>query len=208
VLIPGTFPLGSGLPSFTAKMSLFLKAATALALSSTAYAYAEAVHDPTVDCNANTIPAQIRVAYAGARGMAISWNTNQKLAQPTVFYGKDNNDSLDKTAFSTISTTYPTSSTYNNHVTLTNLNSDTLYHYMPQCGTKALTFRTARDAGKGKPFTFAMIGDMGTFGPDGLGTTVGTGASNPLTPGEHTTIDSLVSMKDSYDFIWHGMTLL
>ncbi len=29
-----------------------------------------------------------------------------------------------------------------------------------------------------------MIGDMGTMGPDGLSTKVGTGAANPLKPGD------------------------
>jgi hypothetical protein len=50
-----------------------------------------------------------------------------------------------------------------------------------------------------------MVGDMGTFGPDGLSTTVGKGAANPLLPGEATSIDSLHSLKESFDFVWHGM---
>ena len=51
-----------------------------------------------------------------------------------------------------------------------------------------------------------MVGDLGTMGPDGLSTTVGKGANNPLKPGEKTTIESLDSMKTSYEFVWHGLS--
>ena len=53
-----------------------------------------------------------------------------------------------------------------------------------------------------------MVGDMGTMGPDGLSTTVGTGAANPLAPGAKTTIDSLNELKSTFDFVWHGQSAL
>ncbi|SPQ27132.1 ffa39850-3af5-4b87-92ed-066b155dde47 [Thermothielavioides terrestris] len=153
-------------------------------------------------CTDSTAPSQIRVAYAGDKGMAVSWNTKSQLAHPTVYYGKSQ-AKLNKIAQSQISTTYPTSSTYNNHVVLSDLDEDTLYYYKPACSNATYSFTTSRKAGKKTPFSFAMIGDMGTFGPDGLSTTVGQGAANPLKPGDLTTIQSLTSYKDRYDFIWH-----
>jgi hypothetical protein len=138
-------------------MSFNLKALLALALATSvsAYAYAEADATPAVVCNANTVPKQLRIAYAGPGAMAVSWNTNQKLWNPFVDFGKENE--IDKTASSSISTTYATSSTYNNHVTLTKLQSDTVYQYRPQCGSTTYSFRTARDAGKAEKFSFATV---------------------------------------------------
>ena len=157
------------------------------------------------NCNANTNPTQIRLAYAG-RDMAVSWNTKQQLSNPTVHFGKDINN-LNRDASSDISITYPSSSTWNNHVTLKGLEPDATYYYMPQCGSQAYTFKTAPVPGKGAPFSFAMVGDMGTMGPDGLSTKVGKGAANPLQPGDKTTIDSLQALKSSYEFVWHGVLL-
>lgn len=178
-----------------------LAVAAAVALAGTT-ALADPKNPPN-ECTPATAPFQIRVAYAGDKGMAVSWNTNARLANPTVHFGKD--QKLNRDAQSDISTTYPTSSTYNNHVVLTNLEADTTYYYRPDCGTQTYTFTTSRKAGDHTPFSFAMIGDMGTFGPDGLSTTVGKGGAHPLNPGDLTTIQSLSAFKSKYDFIWHGM---
>lgn len=167
-------------------------------------AVASASKPVNVVCNENTAPIQVRLAYGNDHSMRVSWNTKQKLSKPTVHFGTKGK--LERRASSDVSVTYPTSSTYNNHVTITGLSSDTTYSYMPECGTETLHFKTSRSVGKGEPFKFAMVGDMGTFGPDGLSTKVGTGAKNPLKPGEKTTIDSLVSLIDSYDFVWHGLS--
>jgi hypothetical protein len=153
-------------------------------------------------CSVNTIPLQVRVAYSGTTGMAISWNTKQMLETPTVSFGVG--PQLGRDASSHISVTYQTSSTYNNHVTLTDLTPDTTYHYRIMCDTRVFTFTTARRVGHRQPYSFAMVGDLGTMGPDGLSTTVGVGAKNPLKPGEKNTIESLFSMKPKYDFIWHS----
>ncbi|KAL2126354.1 hypothetical protein VTI74DRAFT_1133 [Chaetomium olivicolor] len=150
-----------------------------VATAGTALAAPNCPRDPG-QCTDTTAPTQIRVAYAGDKGMAVSWKTNSQLTNPT-----------------------QTSSTWNNYVVLTDLEDDATYFYKPACSDVTYTFTTSRKAGKKTPFSFAMLGDMGTFGPDGLSSTVGKGAANPLKPGDLTTIQSLTSYKDSYDFIWH-----
>jgi hypothetical protein len=181
------------MPSIMSTMT----AATVVAFAATALAA------PQSQCNANTAPIQIRLAYAGDTGMAVSWNTNEQLTTPTVYFGR-NKGKLNRVASSQVSTTYQSSATWNNHVVIKGLEPDTTYYYQPQCGNETYTFKTSRPAGEQVEFNFAMVGDMGTFGPDGLSTTVGKGASNPLLPGQLTTVQSLADFKNSYEFIWHG----
>jgi hypothetical protein len=177
------------------------RAATVVALAGTALALVANKRD---SCTEDIEPAQVRLAYYGDRGMSVSWNTNSKLAKPTVYFGTTMQ--LGGVTSSDTSITYPTSSTYNNHVTITGLQPNTRYHYQPICSDRIYNFTTARSVGDGDDFKFAMVGDMGTFGPDGLSTTVGKGAANPLKPGEATSIDSLHSLKESFDFVWHGVS--
>jgi hypothetical protein len=178
-------------------MLFTLKAATFMTLATSILA------EKRDSCTSDIEPLQVRLAYYGDRGMSVSWNTNSKLTKPTVYFGTTLG--LGGVVSSETSITYPTSSTYNNHVTITGLQPNTRYHYQPQCSDRIYSFTTARSAGDGHDFQFAMVGDMGTFGPDGLSTTVGKGAANPLKPGEATSIDSLHSLKESFDFVWHGM---
>jgi acid phosphatase type 7 len=181
----------------------------ALALAITNVAFA--ADKDEFKCSSAIFPTQIRLAYWGGRGMAISWNTIQKLTNPTVLFAEgvgghdDDDDDLHKRASSDVSVTYPSSSTYNNHVVIDGLEPHTVYRYRPQCGNQTYTFTTARSAGKGRHgYKFAMVGDMGTMGPDGLSTKVGTGAANPLQPGDLNTIQSLMAYHGQYDFVWHG----
>lgn len=150
-------------------------------------------------------PMQVRLAYAGDTGMMISWNTFCKLEQPTVHWGK-HAANLDHTAVSSVSVTYQTSTTYNNHVKIEGLEPDTQYFYCPQYGNckKPHTFRTSRPAGDHTPFVAAVVVDMGTMGKLGLTTHVGNGAANPLEPGETNTIQALRKTIDDWDFLWHG----
>jgi hypothetical protein len=147
---------------------------------------------------------QLRLAYAGDTGMVVSWNTFSQLSRPTVRYGLSPHD-LRETAWSTVSVTYPTSTTYNNHVQLKDLKPDTLYYYQPEFSnsTTPYTFRTSRPAGDGTPYSIAVVVDLGTMGPDGLTTHVGKGAANPLRVNEINTIQSLSQFKSGYDFLWH-----
>ncbi|KAK4540463.1 hypothetical protein LTR36_009209 [Oleoguttula mirabilis] len=147
---------------------------------------------------------QIRLAYAGETGMYVSWNTYSQLTQPTVSYGKHPEDLTHSTS-SNVSVTYQTSATYNNHVKLEGLEPGTQYYYQPQHSnvSKPFSFKTSRPAGDHTPFVVAVVVDLGTMGEDGLTTHVGTGAANPLTPGETNTIQSLQDYEDEYEFLMH-----
>ncbi|EEA23634.1 hypothetical protein TMatcc_002510 [Talaromyces marneffei ATCC 18224] len=150
------------------------------------------------------IPMQVRLAYAGPKGMVVSWNTFSELERPVVHYGRFP-DALIHEASSDVSVTYPTSTTYNNHVTLQDLEEDTVYYYLPEHSnaTEPYTFRTSRRAGDKTPFAMAVVVDMGLIGPGGLSTRVGNGGANPLGPNDTNTIQSLEQNLDGIDFIWH-----
>lgn len=159
------------------------------------------------ECSRQTAPMQAHLAYAGDHGMTVSWNTHSKLHQPYVRYGH-HAEALDQWAHSDISVTYPTSTTYNNHVKIIGLQPDTLYYYQPQCGNSSqiYTMKTSRAAGDHTPFTIAVGGDMGYMGPKGLTTTTGPNGGNaPLGMNDNNTIQSLQSMKSEWEFYWHRM---
>lgn len=156
-------------------------------------------------CSAETVPMQTHLAYSGDSGMTVSWNTYSKVHFPSVRYGNHPN-ALYHEAVSDISVTYPTSSTFNNHVKITGLKPDTLYYYQPRCGksSQIYTMKTARPVGDHLPFSIAVGGDMGLMGPDGLTTSTGPNGGNaPLAPGDNNTIQSLQSMKSEWEFFWH-----
>ena len=165
---------------------------------------------PTHALNYNvSLNSQTHLAYAGPDGMMVSWNTYNQIAQPTVKYGLDPNN-LEFEAWSTVSVTYNTSLTYNNHVKLTGLLPYTTYWYMPTTLMASgpagpFSFRTSRPAGDKTPYSIAVVVDMGTMGPEGLSTTAGTGISpnNILKPGETNTIQSITSVLDDVDFLLH-----
>lgn len=135
----------------------------------------------------------------------MSWNTFSQLPNPTVSYGISP-DALTQTASSSVSVTYATSLTYNNHVNITGLSPYTTYYYLPQYSnaTTPYTFTTARAAGDTTPYTVGVVVDMGTFGVLGLSDVVGAGASNPLRVNEQTTIAALTEMIDNYEFMVHA----
>lgn len=152
------------------------------------------------------LPMQLRLAYAGSTGMQVSWNTYGQLDIPTVHWGTTP-DNLSNIAVSNISATYPTSSTYNNHVKIDGLEPDHTYFYLPHHspnGTEPYSFRTSRSQGDHSPFTAAVVVDLGTMGGYGLTTHVGDGAANPLAIGERNTIQALKDTMSGWDFLWHG----
>jgi hypothetical protein len=166
---------------------------------------------PTYGLNYNvSLNSQTRLAFAGPDGMMVSWNTYNQIANPTVKYGLDPKN-LASEASSTISVTYNTSLTYNNHVKITGLLADTTYYYMPtslmesDANTGPFSFKTSRAAGDSTPYSIAVVVDMGTFGPEGLGTTAGSGvvSNNILKPGETNTIQSITSDLEDIEFLLH-----
>ncbi|GIC84690.1 purple acid phosphatase family protein [Aspergillus udagawae] len=151
-----------------------------------------------------TYPMQLRLAYAGPHGMTVSWNTYSQLPHPTVCFGRSPKH-LNRCVSSNVSVTYPTSTTYNNHVSIAGLEADTLYYYLPQHSneTTPYTFKTSRQAGDQTPYTVAVAIDMGLMGTMGLTTSVGKGAHNPLGPNDNNTIQSLLAQGVNTDFLWH-----
>lgn len=135
---------------------------------------------------------------------AASWNTFSQLPRPSVSYGISP-EALDQVAYSSVSVTYPTSLTYNNHVNITGLTAYTTYYYLPQYSnaTTPYSFTTARAAGDETPFTVGVVVDMGTFGAYGLSSDGGE-ATHPLALNEQTTIAALKSMIDTYEFMVHA----
>lgn len=177
-----------------------MRLASLISLCLSSCAIAAASHDRR--------PMQLRLAYAGPDGMMVSWNTASKLDQPTVRWGVSPHH-LNRKATSQVSVTYPTSTTYNNHVRIEGLDADQLYYYkLDFSDDNALySFRTSRRAGNRDPFKVAVVVDLGTMGKDGLTTHVGTGAANPLKPGERNTIQSVNDAKSDFDFLWHSMQI-
>lgn len=150
-----------------------------------------------------TTPSQHRLAYSNDDGMAVSWNTIEQLARPSVQYGLSPSN-LDQTASSDISITYQTSSTYNNHVKITGLKPHTTYYYKVANDDEVYQFTTARSAGSDfEEFTFAAVVDLGTMGSLGLSETTGKGAGGALAPGEQNTIESLKKSLDTFEFLVH-----
>jgi hypothetical protein len=151
-------------------------------------------------------PVQVRLAYAGATGMQISWNTFSRLpSPPTVRYGfKQDLLPFVSSPENAESVTYPTSLTFSNHVRLEHLHPNTKYFYQPihANASSIYSFTTAREKGDHTPYSAAVVVDLGLIGPQGLSTTVGVGAANPLLPGEVNTMQSL-QKDNSWDFLWH-----
>lgn len=153
-------------------------------------------------------PVQHRLAFAGENGIAVSWNTYTQINKPQVFYGTSPNN-LTTIASSNISQTYPTSTTFSNHVKLSNLLPDTTYYYKVSNtvdGFPIYNFTTPPKASSDKSkkgFKFAMAIDLGTMGPLGLSETTGSGAGGTLLPGERNTIDALAANIEDYELVWH-----
>ncbi|GAA5996784.1 hypothetical protein JCM5350_007788 [Sporobolomyces pararoseus] len=153
-------------------------------------------------------PLQHRLAFHGSNGMTVSWNSFKQIDTPTVNFGTDPRK-LDQVATSNESTTYPTSRTFNNHVTLTGLKPGTKYWYQVSHTNEpggayrpSYTFTTARQAGDKTPFSMAVYADLGLMGSQGLTTYSGSigGPDTYLKPKETNTIQSLIEQLDTYEF--------
>jgi hypothetical protein len=101
---------------------------------------------------------QLRLAYGGPHGMTVSWNTYSQLPHPTVCFGRSPK-LLNRCVSSSASIIYTTSMINSNHVSIAELEADTLYYYLPQHSnaTSPYTFKTSRQAGDQTPHTVATV---------------------------------------------------
>ncbi|GAA5873771.1 hypothetical protein JCM1840_002068 [Sporobolomyces johnsonii] len=196
-----------------------LKLGAAASVASTVFAQlpiandtGNGVHVPgAIPANRNE-PLQHHLAFAGSTGMTVSWASFNQIQNPTVWYGTDPAN-LTMKASSNESATYPTSRTYDNHVALTGLKPATKYYYKvsytntPAAAYRPLySFTTSRAAGDMTPFTLASFADLGLMGMDGLSTKVGSISGDMTTAlgvNDTNTIQSLLELKDSYEFMHH-----
>ncbi|RYC63540.1 hypothetical protein CHU98_g2680 [Xylaria longipes] len=154
-----------------------------------------------------TTPTQQRIAIKGPNSVAIGWNTYQQLSKPCVQYGTSN-DALESTACSTISITYPSSRTWGNTVTLSDLSPGTTYYYkITSTNSTVGHFLSPRPAGDTGAFSFNAVIDLGVYGADGY-TIKSDNARRDTIPLvdpslNHTTIGRLANTIDDYEFVVH-----
>lgn len=107
-------------------------------------------------------------------------------------------------ACSNSSITYPSSRTWSNVVTLTGLDSATVYYYKIVSTNSSLDhFLSPRAAGDKTPFNFDVVIDLGVYGKDGYTTTKRD--TIPMVQPElnHTTIGSMARQVDNYELVVH-----
>ncbi|KAK5999163.1 Acid phosphatase [Cladobotryum mycophilum] len=154
-----------------------------------------------------TTPVQQRIAVNGPHSISVGWNTYQKLDKPCVQYGPSAS-SLTQQACSSNSMTYPTSRTWSNSVTLTNLSPATTYYYkIVSTNSSVEHFFSPRVAGDKTPFAMNAIIDLGVYGADGytIQSDLSKRDSIPnVSPSlNHTTIKRLADTADDYEFVIH-----
>ncbi|KAF7547155.1 hypothetical protein G7046_g9086 [Stylonectria norvegica] len=161
---------------------------------------------PPIPADRST-PVQQRISMTGPNSMAISWNTYQQLSKPCVQYGVSSKY-LNQKACSSNSVTYPTSRTWANTVTLTNLSPATTYYYkITSTNSTENFFQSPRAAGDKTAFAISAVIDLGVYGKDGY--TIPKGKSKrdviPKIQPElnHTTIGRLASTVADYEFVIH-----
>jgi hypothetical protein len=144
--------------------------------------------------------SQIRIAYNGPNGMSVSWNTPRRLELPIVLYGEDPLF-LFGAALGT-STTFNSSTSYDNKVYINNLKPNTKYYYrvtdQPRYDgsynqPENFYFVTSKEAGDRSSFSIAAFGDLGII----TGTT-------PETAQIPDTFYSVFEHRSDIDFIWHS----
>ena len=139
--------------------------------------------------------------------MAIGWNTYEQITKPCVQYGTSSS-SLTSEVCSTASTTYNTSRTWSNSVTLTALEPATTYYYrIVSTNSSVNHFLSPRTAGDKTAFTMDVVIDLGVYGKDGY--TINQDVSKrdtipTIDPSlNHTTISALANTVDDYEFVIH-----
>lgn len=135
--------------------------------------------------------------------MSVGWNTYTKLDKPCVQYGTAAN-SLTSQACSSDSTTYPTSRTYSNAVTLTGLKPATTYYYkIVSTNSTVDHFLSPRTSGDKTAFNMDIVIDLGVYGKDGFTTKKRDTIPTVQPELNHSTIGRLASTVNDYEFIIH-----
>ncbi|KAF2756369.1 putative acid phosphatase [Pseudovirgaria hyperparasitica] len=154
-----------------------------------------------------TTPVQQRIAISAPHAVSIGWNTYQKLDRPCVNYGTTATN-LTKQTCSSNSITYPTSRTYSNAVTLTDLSAATTYYYkIVSTNSTVDHFFSPRVAGDCSSFTMNTIIDLGVYGVDGYTIDMDE-TKRDIIPNiqpslNHTTIGRLATTINDYEVILH-----
>ncbi|OOF93595.1 hypothetical protein ASPCADRAFT_53516 [Aspergillus carbonarius ITEM 5010] len=165
-----------------------------------------AVDYPTIPQDLTT-PYQQRLAIYGPNEVSVGWNTYEKLNQSCVHYGTSS-DNLDSEACSTKSTTYSTSRTYSNVVTLTGLTPATTYYYKIESGNSSVEqFLSPRTPGDTTPFNMDVVIDLGVYGKDGYTLSSRKAKKSDIPHVEpdlnHTTIGRLADTINDYELVIH-----
>lgn len=136
--------------------------------------------------------------------MSIGWNTYEELSGTyCVSYGTSSS-SLTSQACSEGSTTYATSRTYGNEVTMTGLQPATTYYYkIPSTNSSVEHFLSPRTAGDTTAYNMDVVIDLGIYGADGFTTTKRDTIPQVQPELNHTTIGALARTVDSYEFVIH-----
>ncbi|KAL2847568.1 Metallo-dependent phosphatase-like protein [Aspergillus pseudodeflectus] len=155
-----------------------------------------------------TTPVQQRLAVYGLNSVSIGWNTYTQLDESCVRFGTER-DSLDHQVCTVgMSTTYPSSRTYENRVILQDLIPGTTYYYkIVSTNSTVDHFLSPRTPGDRTPFSFNAVIDLGVYGEDGF-TIQGDKTKKDTIPRinpalNHTTIGRLANTVDDYEFIIH-----
>ncbi|KAK4494812.1 hypothetical protein PRZ48_014168 [Zasmidium cellare] len=162
-----------------------------------------AVNYPTIPAD-RTTPVQQRLAINAPNAMSIGWNTYEKLnGTYCVQYGTSSG-SLTSQACGSGSTTYATSRTYGNEVTMTELQPATTYYYkIPSTNSSVEHFLSPRTAGDKTAFNMDVVIDLGIYGADGYTTTKRDTIPQIQPELNHTTIGALARTVDNYEFVIH-----
>lgn len=143
-------------------------------------------------------PVGVRLGFSSPSSMNIGWSSFEQYQNPCVSYGVDKNN-LNQSSCSGSSISYPTSRVWHSSVELTGLSSSTQYFYQIQSSNSSIgSFTSGRVAGDKTPFNFAVAIDVGLFGADGF-----SDASNTSPSGEHPSVERLLALSESYEFVVH-----
>ncbi|KAG6008287.1 hypothetical protein E4U21_004749 [Claviceps maximensis] len=155
-----------------------------------------------------TTPVQQRIAVHGPNSITVSWNTYKKLDQACVQYSASKCSPKKQVCSSTSAQTYPSSRTWFNSVTITDLSPASKYYYkIVSTNSSEASFQSPRLAGDKTPFTINAIIDLGVYGEDGFTIKMDHSKRDtiPFIPPSlnHTTIQRLADTINDYEFIIH-----